>query len=274
MTTAAIETFTLAVACERAGVGGVVSRAGIDYQVGRTGGVFTLRDHDVYRSITDFVEDGWSVVGSAAKTVREFFNELAPGTHVVRPRSVDVYVWSGISQPATQAPVLFRRDYGTSLTLDASLDEPSDWVVCTNEADEPIVEGILVQRTMRDVIRHDERHRVQNEEIVKLRADWRRLNDFLNEYADEQRMCPDYERRLDGWNESFDLLKLEGRQRDYTARVEVNVTYYVDVEVRASSEDAAREAIDDMYGSDMIEADCGWNGYGEINHSVSRISGS
>lgn len=274
MTTIGMESMTLRGACEAAGVGGVVTRNSVSYTVGRDIGGLTLRMGDgPNQPLHDFTQDAWTVTTrvhdeAPAQTVREFFGGLRSGTHVVRPRSADVMVWSGIYENDGTAPVLFRRDYGTYLALEMS-GEPNDWVACTDGEGEPIVEGTLGQRAMRDVVRGNARHASQNAEIVKLRQDWRTLNDHLNTYADENSMCSDYERRLDTWNESFQLLELEGRKRDYTVRIRVDATYYVDVNVSASSEDAAR---DDAHDLDTSDLDVAWDSPDNIEHEVIDVS--
>ena len=262
---------TLPEACEIAGVGGTVIRNSITYEVGRVGDTFGLRlageSASTFTAIGgSWAQEGWTVVtrGDTAQTVREFFGGLASGTHVVRPRSADVYVWSSIYENDGAAPVVFRRDYGTYLALDMS-GEPNDWVVCTNGADEPIVADILTQRTMRDVVRGNQRHAAQNAEIVKLRQDWRRLNDFLNEYANEQRMCPDYERRLENWNESFELLELEGRKRDFEVRVRVDASYYTTVTVSAVNQDAANDEVGGMSTDDL---DVDWDNPDNVDWDI------
>ena len=279
--TTSIETFSLSQACQVAGIGGVVSRNGASYTVGRAeNGELGLRhsgeERGIFAPANDrWVQDNWTVVSrvqdAPAQTVREFFGGLAAGSHVVRPRSVDVYVWSGIFTPAENNPVVFNRTHGTWSGIEMG-DQPSDWVICTDDEDRPIIADALTQRAMRDVYRAHVRHVAQNDEIVKLRSDWNKLNVFLNEYADKQGMCPDYERQLDDWNGSFDLLKLEGRKRTYRARVRIQTTHYVDVDVQASSEDAAIDEINDMYASDIMNENGDWSDYSDIDHDVQNVS--
>jgi hypothetical protein len=280
MTTIGIETMSLTAACESAGIGGVVSRNSVSYEVGLASiGVIGLRlngERGMFAEIGDnWAQDDWTVVSraeeAAAQTVREFFAAVPAGTHVVRPRSADTYVWSGIFTAAENNPVVFSRDYGTWTAVELG-DNANDWVVCTDGDDEPIVEGILSQRTMRDVIRGNARHAANNVEIARLRQDWRQLNEFLNEYADKNSMCSDYERQLNDWNEGFELLELEGRKRIYRVRVRVQTTHYVDVDVEATTEDAAIEEINDMYASDIMNDNGDWSDYSDIDHDVQNVS--
>jgi hypothetical protein len=125
---------------------------------------------------------------------------------------------------------------------------------------------------MRDVIRGNARHAANNVEIARLRQDWRQLNEFLNEYADKNSMCSDYERQLNDWNEGFELLELEGRKRIYRVRVRVQTTHYVDVDVEATTEDAAIEEINDMYASDIMNDNGDWSDYSDIDHDVQNVS--
>src|SRR4029077_7803622 len=61
--------------------------------------------------------------------------------------------------------------------------------------------------------------------IEEQQADWTKLNDHLNEYADNNTMCSDYERQLSDWNEDYSTLKLLGREIEYRVPVLVTVRY-------------------------------------------------
>jgi hypothetical protein len=51
-------------------------------------------------------------------------------------------------------------------------------------------------------------------------------------------------------------------------RVAVEATYYIDVTVRASSEDAAHDEVNEAYASDLMEENGDWSMPDEIEHRV------
>lgn len=93
--------------------------------------------------------------------------------------------------------------------------------------------------------------RVQRDEVI---GDWRLLNSFLNKYADDQSMCGEYERKIAEWNEQFQVVKLEGRIREYEVEVEVSFRYTHTVTVEASSEEDAKEMVEQMTASEVMES--------------------
>ncbi len=270
--TASIATHDLVRAAALAGDGGTVSRSGIDYTVVReNGGELMLRQFETSRPqpLSDFVQDGWAVASAEAAApiiVRDYFLALSPGTHVRREGSHDTYVWSGRTAGDNRAPVLFSLEYGSEMMLDLP-ERDNTWAAVRND-DGPVVADALTIRLMSRVRSLTIQTAGYEENAAKMRADWTFLNERLNEYADEQRMCPDYERRLDTWNEGLQLHQLEGRKRDYTVRVAVEATYYIDVTVRASSEDAAHDEVNDAYASDLMEENGDWSMPDEVEHRV------
>lgn len=97
--------------------------------------------------------------------------------------------------------------------------------------------------------------------------DWTKLNEFLNEYAEENDMCSQYEDRLNTWNTDFTRFKLEGRYQDYSVCTKVTVTYYVNVNVSAKNTSDAIDEADGIDSSTIMEAiadGCGFDGYDEI----------
>ena len=273
MTAMDVQTYDLVRAAALAGDGGTVERSGISYTVVReNGGELRLRQYETSRPqpLSDFVQDQWTV-GSAVEaaptvTVQQYFLALTTGTHVRREGSHDTYVWSGRTAGDNRAPVLFSLEYGTEMVLDL-IDRDNTWAAVRDD-DGPVIADALTIRLMS----RTRSLRTQADEsqmrAARMETDWSFLNERLNEYADEQRMCPDYERRLETWNEGLQLLKLEGRKRDYTVRVAVEATYYIDVTVRASSEDAAHDEVNDAYASDLMEEHGDWSMPDEVNHSV------
>ena len=275
MTAMDVQTYDLVRAAALAGDGGTVERSGIDYTVVRTEGGLRMRmtrETDAApQPLSDFVQDGWRVSssGSAAPTptVQAYFLALAAGTHVRREGSYDTYVWSGRTAGERRAPVLFSLEYGQELHLDL-IDRDNTWAAVVGDDGDPVVADALTIRLMGRCRTLASANEDATTRVSQMAADWSFLNERLNEYADEQRMCPDYERRLDTWNEGLQLLKLEGRKRDYTVRVAVEATYYIDVTVRASSEDAAHDEVNDAYASDLMEENGDWSMPDEIEHRV------
>lgn len=84
------------------------------------------------------------------------------------------------------------------------------------------------------------------------RADFDRLNVFLNEYANDKRMCSDYESTLEEWNNSFSLLKLVGRLRDYRVQVSVTVCYSGVITVEALNETEAQREVRAWDSSEVL----------------------
>lgn len=81
--------------------------------------------------------------------------------------------------------------------------------------------------------------------IEKLRNDFQQLNTLMNEYADQERMCGDYESKLEEWNESLsNESNLVGRKRDRCVRVRMTRTWDVWLDVEATSESEAREIME------------------------------
>lgn len=273
MTAMSVQTYDLSRAANLAGHGGTVSRSNIDCTVVYRNGEYMLRlatdgnEHNA-QPLTDFVSDGWTVSGEAAPTltVQQYFSSLPIGSHVRREGSHDTYVWSGRTAGDNRAPVLFSLEYGSETILEL-IDRDNTWAAVTND-DGPVVTDPLTVRLMsrtRSLASQVSDYQIRT---ARMETDWSFLNERLNEYADEQRMCPDYERRLDTWNEGLQLLKLEGRKRDYTVRVAVEATYYIDVTVRASSEDAAHDEVNDAYASDLMEEHGDWSMPDEMSHRV------
>lgn len=89
--------------------------------------------------------------------------------------------------------------------------------------------------------------------IANLKADWQRLNAFLNAYADAESMCEGYEDTLAQWNRSFTDLQLVGRTKTYQVRTRVTLHYDVDITVRANNDAQARDKVNDMCIDDVMQ---------------------
>ena len=87
-------------------------------------------------------------------------------------------------------------------------------------------------------------------------ADVTRLNELMNEKADEQSLCGKYEEALAEWNSELTHIELTGRVKEYEVSVTVTATYHTTVTVEASSEDDAAEKVNDM-DTDDIDSNSG-----------------
>lgn len=99
--------------------------------------------------------------------------------------------------------------------------------------------------------------RIKAEDQTKLdaqAADWKKLNELLNEYATDETMCDGYEDKLETWNETFTSgLRLHGRYKSHVVTLKVTLTYEHEVEVDAISHDDAKDKVGDWDVSDIIE---------------------
>lgn len=85
-------------------------------------------------------------------------------------------------------------------------------------------------------------------------GDFKQLNTYLNEYADSKGYCGEYEQQLDEWNGGFACMKLEGRIHEYEVTVDVNFRFTHTVTVEASSEQDAREQVENMTPGEVMES--------------------
>lgn len=99
-----------------------------------------------------------------------------------------------------------------------------------------------VRHSLRDSARADS----SESEIEKYKKDWSLLNTELNDYAEDQGMCEEYERRLDQWNANFGTASLTGRLRKYSVTVEITATFENVIDVEATSPSNALEKADDL----------------------------
>lgn len=103
-----------------------------------------------------------------------------------------------------------------------------------------------------------ERLNVRLEEVRvqrdRVEADFRTLNNYLNDYADNKGYCDEYEKQLDEWNEGLHAMQLHGRIHEYEVEVECTFRYTHTVTVEASSEQDAREQVEQMTASEVMES--------------------
>lgn len=86
-----------------------------------------------------------------------------------------------------------------------------------------------------------------------MQQDWQKLNELINEYADEHSLCDEYENTIDEWNAKFHVLQLTGRERDFEVPVTVTLTYEIKIPVRATSVSRAEDQVGDMDECELIE---------------------
>lgn len=84
-------------------------------------------------------------------------------------------------------------------------------------------------------------------------ADVTRLNEFMNAKADEESWCSSYDAEIEGWNSSFTQIELTGRRKEFTVELDVTLRYTHYYTVEATSEDAAREEIQQMSEYDLLD---------------------
>ena len=84
-------------------------------------------------------------------------------------------------------------------------------------------------------------------------ADATRLNELMNEKADEQSLCSKYEEALEEWNTQLTQIELTGRVKEYQVQLDVTLRYTHYITVEASSEDAARDEVNNMSEYDMLD---------------------
>ena len=153
------------------------------------------------------------------QTVGEFFAELPAGTYVrVSSDAVGVaHVWTGAYTADNQLK-LVATVRGCVVTQ--RLAEPNRWQVVTDQYETPIVAGDFAMMMIRTYLAQTAHHEGAAQREFAMEGDWKRLNEFLNDYAKEHNLCPDFESRLQSWNCEFRHFKLEGRGKEYWDEIE------------------------------------------------------
>lgn len=166
------------------------------------------------------------------ETVTEFFAGLIHGTYVSSGANVLIYVGNVYDTVANAyVPRVLNPEHFQITDLTASRNTPNredGWkVVYNDDSDEdPRVADSYSLRIFREFCQRSAKlvetiNKLHTEQAknLDLNDDWCSLNTLLNEYADKERMCGDYERQLNTWNESLSVLQLEGRHRNWTVGV-------------------------------------------------------
>lgn len=229
-----------------AGVGGTITRAGYPYRVGRDAdGNWTLQgrgDGDEPEPLNVFVADGWHVVSKGEPSNQEpnlpenattetFLRSITPWSWVVTNNG-DEYLWLGIdysdSEDEHDKFVLVSRRWLTEMELtEEDLASENMFRLLVDE-EPPNSFTRMAIRQMRsarkDASTFIELYNKRDQEYMGLRADFRTINEKINEYADEQSMCSDYERRIFGWNNELSVMELKMRRdRTFYFRVPVRI---------------------------------------------------
>ena len=271
MTTMEIS-MNLSGAIDEAGIGGTVERNGIEYTVlWRDGGAalrLSSEPYDNGSAVHTFNQDGWTVTSrvestgtqeeTAPQTIRQFFESLPDYSYITINGSDYIFAgWDhegGDDGDELQARVFHAARYMSEDSYSGYvLEEQNETLAILLDDDG---EQKIASRELRHALRHLSASRRNSDLLSKrydetldlvnsLQQDFKRVNDFINEYADENHMCSDYERRIFGWNDSL-TNKLVGRLRDYSVAVHIPELSEYNMEaypVKARSQEEARETV-------------------------------
>jgi hypothetical protein len=205
-----------------------------------------------------------------SQTFGEWVATLLAGS-VIAMDEGDDYIWAQVYTASGDA-MLLNKTRGWHVTM--PLDEPQGtWSqVLNNETCEPeIVAPDRVRQTSehlitlknRDAEREGARHERNRLEarildletkIDEQQTDWDRLNEHLNTYAINERMCSDYERELEDWNASFTHLRLLGRAQEYVVPVRITAQYTGTVRVTTrDGMDVAVDMVNEMDRDELLQ---------------------
>ncbi|AEK07498.1 hypothetical protein SEND513_53 [Mycobacterium phage Send513] len=278
----AVELIDLSAACEKAGIGGTVRNTevgtGTLYVVAKLpDGNWALDYETDVIDIAAFQQEGWLVVSTATDgeeteqdtkpaTYQDFFEGLPTWSYFWDGRNIDCqYIFTGWKQNkyGDNVPAYVHHRYmTTSLMSILDLDHECQWEAFTvngtpKEASRDLRQAI---RTMYSALKEAESykqlHKEEGERLEAVKRDFRKLNEHINSYAEETHMCGDYERRIYGWNETFEVMELEGRVRDYNVPVRVPGVFG-DTEVwvsgiKARTPEEAREQVQRMTAQEVL----------------------
>lgn len=196
-------------------------------------------------------------------TFNELFATLKRG-QIVKGEGTRELVWYGWTYDSNEntrvakfysLPHLRVVNYGGD-----TLDQESNLTVVVDDKDElKTIDGLAIQAL---ILHHCALERSNNDgqRLLNMEkaydaaiSDLAFLNGKMNEYADETKMCSDYERRIFKWSEEMDF-KLKGRERDWSVPVQIpgfgNEEYCITVQ--ATSADTARQQVQMMPNADVI----------------------
>jgi hypothetical protein len=190
-------------------------------------------------------------------TLRQFFASLDIGQKVqTRNNSHFIYAGNYAPQPEqTAVPTLVSVNYADVTYTSTDLDEPNDgdWEIDSETVD------LTTRRLVASLVSKDIGIRTQEREVRRLqdenrtfRTDFETVNEKINEYANGQDMCEDYEHRIFGWNNELTALKLIGRLRDYDVNFSINGEGSFWISCEARSPELARQEVSEMSGYEIL----------------------
>lgn len=277
MTTVETQTHTLIAACDLAGDGGTITgpssshvyNVGVDEETG----TWTLAfDGSEPASLTGYVTEGWTVASHAnrdtTQTFQQFFDSLQLYSFIQNSDGQYVFLgWveseAGSSNTRARAK-LISTDY-MRIRYQADMEHPcTTWTRVLDDDGHPVIADWTLRVALRTLTTRIQEIEVLGARVRELEtsfqstvSDFRRLNDQINEYADESGMCSDYETRLWRWNEDFATMKLQGRMQSYQVPVSISAlsdaTIWV-YPVEARSPEEAKEEVGSWSTEDVLKA--------------------
>lgn len=187
-------------------------------------------------------EFGTDVTVPVAQTYDEWFSSLEIYTYITDGYSEFIFCGfflQGDDEVRT-ARILSSRWLEESLWSGTDLEQAKydTWVTVKDDADDVKRADRMLQRALRSLVNNKDQVQADSRRIAKLEAenaalmqDYRTVNHHINAYADEMRMCPDYEARIFSWNDG-----VNGRDPLSNKLVGRSATYYVYLTVPTLSE--------------------------------------
>lgn len=258
------------VAAAIAGDGGVIRRNGDSYNVNE---VLTEGNPSEWRlnnlPLKFFYQDSWEVVREAPKptlkSAGDYFADLKMGHVVVSTKGLYGlrYVYMGrTARDGVSKVALVALSEGHSVNWlgPDELNAENQWTTVDLISDITVYESLVALD--KELVARSRAMESAVTELDDVRSDFEKLNQLLNEYADDDSLCSEYEDTLDEWNESFAVMKLVGRKQDWEVAVTINggmTAFYGPVSARTAKEAAEMvdrlsemEIIENLYGRDEI----------------------
>lgn len=193
--------------------------------------------------------------GQRVNSSTEFFNSLHRG-HVVKiGRFGSPLVYTGNWRESMMRHTVFLVTQELSEPFFVDLDnDASEWIQVTDPGNNlPIMVSPETCSAIDQYIAEWKGNQNLHEVITKLRNDIQTINRLLNEYAEENSMCNEYENTLQDWNKSLsEQTTLVGRMRDRDVKVRVRAEWDVWVTVQGTSADDVKEKVENMDVDDVF----------------------
>lgn len=231
----------------------------------------------------DSKNDRWAVIeigtGKESPSVLEFFEELPAGSYVISSGATYMFIgfdyMSNSKGEERRHAILFYPYYG-DLCYEPDSSENYWETTQYNDRNGATAEELrIAQRVANLSKRNNDLDRRVNEVSVKalhLEQDFKTLNTKINEYADNNRMCSEYEERIFGWNEDLQVMKLVGRERTWNVYVKVPSVseYEVSIPVKARSAEEAKSIVSAMSTAEVLGklADLGY----KLNIEIEKLT--